>query len=125
MLNNHLQACSVKKMLDPVSAANTAAATSPYITTSEFEGDVEVIVSVGAITGSFTPTFEDATDTGGTGSAAVVPNEGAIGAMTANTAVKRTFSSAALRQALRVVGTIVTGPTLVSVVMQAHPKYTT
>jgi hypothetical protein len=101
-----------KKMIDPVSAANTAAATSSYISCANSEGDIVMIVSVGAITGSITPTFEHASDSGGTGSVAIVPNEGAIGAMTANTVVRRTIRKDAMQGFVRVVGTIVTGPSL-------------
>ena len=46
-----------KKMLDPASAANTAAATSSYIDCSNCEGDIVLTVALGALTGSFTPTL--------------------------------------------------------------------
>lgn len=114
MLGNEGQASIIKKLLDPVSAANTAAATSAYINMKDAEGDLMIVVAVGAITGSFTPTFEHASDSGGTGSVAIVPNEGAIGAMTANTTVKRTIRKDAIQGFLRILGTIVTGPVLVS-----------
>lgn len=106
------QSSTTKKMIDPASAANTAAATSAYISLAGAEGDVLLIVSVGAITGSITPTFEHASDSGGTGSVAIVPNEGAIGAMTANTSIRRTIRKDAMQGFVRVVGTIVTGPVL-------------
>lgn len=106
------QSSTSKKMIDPASCANTAAATSAYISCANSEGDIVLIVSAGAITGSMTPTFEHASDSGGTGSVAIVPNEGAIGAMTANTVVRRTLRKDAMQGFLRVVGTIVTGPTL-------------
>ena len=112
MLSNEGQASTIKKLLDPASLANTAAATSAYISMAGAEGDLVVIVSVGAITGSFTPTFEHASDSGGTGSVAIVPNEGAIGAMTANTVIKRTIRKDAIQGFLRIVGTIATGPTI-------------
>lgn len=71
-------------------------------------------VAVGAVTGSFTPTFEEASDSGGTGGAAIVPNEGAIGAMTANTVAQRTIKKGSTKGFVRIVGTIVTGPVLCS-----------
>lgn len=108
------QSSTTKKMIDPASCANTAAATSAYISCAGAEGDVLLIVSVGAITGSMTPTFEHASDSGGTGSVAIVPNEGAIGAMTANTSIRRTIRKDAMQGFVRVVGTIVTGPVLFS-----------
>jgi hypothetical protein len=112
MLGNEGQASTIKKLLDPASAANTAAATSSYVSMIGAEGDLVIEVAVGTITGSFTPTFEHASDSGGTGSAAIVPNEGAIGAMTANTVAKRTIRKDAIQGFLRIVGTIVTGPVL-------------
>lgn len=112
MLGNEGQASTIKKLLDPVSAANTAAATSAWISVIGAEGDLVLEVAVGAITGSMTPTFEHASDSGGTGGVAIVPNEGAIGAMTANTVVKRTIRKDAVQGFVRIVGTIVTGPSL-------------
>src|SRR5262245_2019435 len=103
MLSNEGQASTIKKLLDPASYANTAAATSSYISMAGAEGDLVLVVAAGAITGSMTPTFEHASDSGGTGSAAIVPNEGAIGAMTANTVVKRTIRKDAIQGFLRVV----------------------
>ena len=116
------QTSTSKKMIDPVSAANTAAATSAYISCAGAEGDIMLIVQAGAITGSMTPTFEHASDSGGTGSAAIVPNEGAIGAMTANTVVRRTIRKDAIQGFLRIVGTIVTGPTLFAASLSYRQK---
>jgi hypothetical protein len=103
-----------KVLLNPASAANTAAATSSWISAANAEGDLVFTVSIGALTGSFTPTFEEASDSGGTGGAAIVPNEGAIGAMTTNTSVIRTIRKNATKGFVRIVGTIVTGPALCS-----------
>lgn len=111
-----------KTMINPVSAANTAAATSAYISCANAEGDIMLVVQAGAITGSMTPTFEHASDSGGTGVVAIVPNEGAIGAMTANTVVRRTIRKDHIQGFLRVVGTIVTGPTLFAVSLQYRQK---
>jgi hypothetical protein len=111
-----------KKLIDPASCANTAAATSAYVTMANAEGDLILTVAAGAITGSMTPTFEHASDSGGTGSAAITPNEGAIGAMTANTVVRRTIDKSAIQGFLRVVGTIVTGPTLFAVSVAYQQK---
>jgi hypothetical protein len=112
MLSNEGQASTIKKLLDPASAANTAAATSAWISVIGSEGDLVFEVALGAVTGSFTPTFEHASDAGGTGAVAITPNEGAIGAMTTNTVVKRTVRKDAVQGFVRIVGTIVTGPSL-------------
>lgn len=124
MMGNQGQAAEVVKMLDPVSAANTAAATSAWIDARKYEGDIAIIPQVGALTGSITWTVEDATDGSGTGAAGITPNEGAFEAGAANQIQKRTINASAIRGWVRVVGTIVTGPVLVAAKLMAHPKYT-
>lgn len=121
MLGNEAQVASILTVLATVSAANTAAATSSYIDCRGFEGDIQFVIAVGAITGSCTPSFEDATDSGGTGNAAILPNE-ALSALVANTARKYTFKAQAHRGWIRFIGTIVTGPSLIGVVRQGRPK---
>lgn len=120
-----LQAQCLKpvKLLDPVSAANTAAATSGWIDVREAEGDIVFTNQVGALTGSITWTIEDATDSGGTGAAAVTPNEGAYASGAANQIQQRSVNGSAVRGWVRCVGTIVTGPALVAVNIKYHPKY--
>lgn len=125
MLANSGQAAKVVKMLDPVSAAATANATSGWIDVREAEGDIEFIHQIGALTGSLTWTLEDATDGAGAGAAGITPNEGAFAAGAANQIQKRTINASAVRGWVRCVGTIVTGPVLVGVSLQYHPKYTT
>jgi hypothetical protein len=114
MLNNQGQAASITKALDPVSAGNTAAATSGWIDVRAAEGDIVVNNQIGALTGSITWTIEDATDGTGTGGAGITPNEGAYAAGAANQVQKRTLNGSAVRGWIRVVGTIVTGPALVA-----------
>lgn len=123
MLGNQAQAASVVLMLSPVSAANTAAATSGWIDVRAAEGDILVTVQTGAVTGSITWTLEDATDGSGTGGAAITANEGAFAAGAANQVQKRTLNASAVRGWIRVVGTIVTGPSLVAANVKYHPKY--
>ncbi len=125
MLGNHLaQAQEAVKMLDPVSAANTAAATSGWIDVRKYEGDITITVQTGALTGSIAWGVEDATDGAGAGGAAITPNEGAFAVGAANQIQKRTLNASAVRGWIRVVGTIVTGPVLVAASLKAHPKYT-
>jgi hypothetical protein len=122
MLGNEAQAATSTKLLDPVSAANTAAATSGWIDARAFEGDLMFVNQVGALTGSITWTIEDATDGSGTAAAGVTPNEGAYAAGAANQIQKRTVSASAVRGWVRCVGTIVTGPALVAASLHARPK---
>jgi len=125
MMGNQGQAAKVVKLLDPASAANSAAATSAWIDVREAEGDIVFKNQVGAMTGSITWTIEDATDGSGTGAAGITPNEGAYAAGAANQIQKRTVNASAVRGWVRCVGTIVTGPSLVAVGILYHPKYTT
>lgn len=126
MLGSHLlQAAESVKLIDPASLANTAAATSGWIDVRKYEGDLMFVIQAGAVTGSMTSTFEDATDGSGTGAAAIVPNEGNPAVInSANQVRKCTINAGATRGWVRHVGTIVTGPVLGSVSMHAHPKYT-
>lgn len=124
MMGNQGQAASVVKLLSPVSAANTAAATSAWIDARAAEGDIVFVNEVGALTGSIVWTVEHATDSGGTGAAAITPSDGAYAAVTANTVQKRCVSANAIGGWVRCVGTIVTGPALVACSILYHPKKT-
>lgn len=122
MLGNEGQVATIKKLLDPVSAANTAAATSGWIDARDAEGDIVFTNQVGALTGSITWTIEHADDSGGTNGAAITPNEGAYSAGAANQVQKRTISANACKGYVRCVGTIVTGPALVAASIMYRPK---
>lgn len=122
-----LQGLTQKTLLSSVSAANTAAATNAtYVDVREYEGDIQIVVNTGAITGTNTITFNTATDSAGTGTAAIVPNEGALAVInSANQIRECTINASATLGFLQIVGTIVTGPNLISATLQGHPKYTT
>ncbi len=122
MLNNEAQAATTKVLLSPVSAANTAAATSSWVDARDAEGDIMFVVQAGAITGGIVWTIEHATDGSGTGGAAITPNEGAFAAVTANTVQKRTISANACKGYVRCVGTITTGPVLVAASISYRPQ---
>lgn len=122
MLGNEGQAATSVKLLDPVSAANTAAATSGWVDVRGAEGDLVFINQVGALTGSITWTIEHASDGSGTGAAAITPNEGAYSAGAANQVQKRTVNASAVAGWVRCVGTIVTGPALVAASLLYRPK---
>jgi len=129
MLANQGQAAEAVVMVVAQSAANTAAATSAWIDVRKYEGDLVIVSNVGTVTaGSITPTIEDATDGSGTGGAAFTGlNDGAFTAVTTSNdplTEKRTLPAGATRGWIRYVGTIVTGPALVGVTLQSHPKYT-
>lgn len=116
------QAASSAILLNPASAANTAAATSAWTDVRAAEGDIMFVNQVGALTGSITWTIEHASDGSGTGAAAITPNEGAYSAGAANQVQKRTVSANAIQGYVRCVGTIVTGPALVAASISYRPK---
>ena len=124
MMGKQGQAAEVTLALSPVSAANTAAATTLWIDVRHLEGDIVIEPLVGAFTGSLQWTVEDATDGAGTGAAAVTPNEGAWPASSPDEVVKRTINASAVRGWIQVIGTIVTGPAVVGITISGHPKYT-
>jgi len=93
----------------------------------KYEGDLVIVQSAGILTGTLTPTIEDATDGAGAGAAAMTPNEGAFTVVTTSNdpmQEKRTIPAGSTRGWIRYVGTIVTGPALIGVTLLAHPKYT-
>lgn len=118
----HPQAFTSAILLNPASAANTAAATSSWTDVRAAEGDIVITVQSGAVTGSITWTVEHASDGSGTGAAAITPNEGAFSAGAANQVQQRTLNGNAVAGWVRVVGTIVTGPVLVAANVKYHPK---
>lgn len=122
MLGNEAQAATAAVLLNPVSAANTAAATSAWTDVRDREGDLMFTVQTGALTGSLVWTIEHASDGSGTGGAGITPNEGAFAAVTASQVQKRTVPASSVAGWVRVVGTIVTGPVLVAASVAARPK---
>lgn len=125
-LASQLNALSPLKVLNCVSAANTAAATSGWIQITNREGLIGILINTGIITGTITYTFETATDGSGTGSAAIVPLGGALTQVTTSNdddvPYLALFDSRALKGYIRVIGTIVTGPALVSYTVLGRAK---
>jgi hypothetical protein len=123
MLFNQGQSATPTILLNPASAANTAAATSAWVDVRGFVGDLVITHQVGAITGTLTATIEDATDGAGSGGAAIALNEGAFAVVSvANKIERRTLNADATRGFIRYVGTIATGPALVAVGILSRPS---
>ena len=122
MLNREGSASTSVFVLNPASAANTAAATSGWIDVRNFEGEIAIIQQVGAVTGSITGALEDATDGSGTGSAALTGASFTL-VNAANNIQKITIPAGRARGWIRYVGTIVTGPAIVGVSLTARNKY--
>jgi hypothetical protein len=126
MMHNQGQAASAVSLLAPVSAANTAAATSAWIDVTRYEGDLVFTLHAGVITGTLDWTLEDATDNSGTGGAGISPNEAFVQVTTSNddpNIQKVTLKANKTRGFVRCVGTIVTGPAVVAASFMAHPGH--
>jgi hypothetical protein len=109
-----------------VSAANTAAATSGWIDVRGYEGDVSVEISVGIITGTLDITFNTNSAASDTGATAVVPASGALAQITTSNddaVYSAVFNAEQLKGYLKVVGTVGTGPALISYTLLGRKKY--
>lgn len=125
MLLNQASAATAASLIDAVSAANTAAATSgsgKWLDVRAYDGEILVIQQIGAVTGSITGKLQSASDANGTGAADI---SGAT--FTAVSSANNTQSIAVdpkkvVGGFLGYVGTIATGPALVSVTAAAKKK---
>lgn len=125
MLANQGQASTVVSLQAPTEAADTVGATGPGVAVSGYDGDLTVIQNVGVVTaGSITGKLQEADDSSGTNAADI--SGATFTAATAPGIQKITVPRKSLSKPyLRYVGTIVTGPALVSVTLVATKKYTT
>ena len=122
MLGNEAQACSATIALNTASYS-AGANNGSYLAVSDFEGALLFDIAQGATTGSVVVKLQDATDSGGTGSADITgATTGTLS--TANTSTKLVVSSAQCRSHVRVVATVTTGPVLLGVTLLARPKTT-
>ena len=127
MLNHALESATVTKIAAAVSAANTAAA-SFWTAVPVSEGIVLLVLSIGVITGTLDLTFTTNTAGSDSGATAVTPIGGAIAQITTSlddAVYVAAFPATALRGYVKVVGTVVTGPALISYTMITQPKYAT
>ena len=125
MLGNQAQASTCTQLLAPISCANTAAATTSYMDTNEYEGFLVGIMQVGVITGTLDGKFEMASDESHTG-LADVPNGAFTTQVTTSNDVatyKISFPVNGLLRYVRFKGTIVTGPAIVGVSVLGTKKY--
>jgi hypothetical protein len=122
MLASQPSAKSTSTLLSPGSKSATAFATGPWVSVSDAEGHLEIVQLVGAITGSVDGKIQHADDGSGT-NAADVP--GAVFAQVAaqDSTLAINIPAKGLKPFVRYVGTIVTGPVVMSVSMRRHLKY--
>lgn len=114
------------QLINAVSAANTAAATSTGFDLQGYIGEVLVVQQTGAITGTLDGKVQDCDTVGGTyADLPGTPNPGLVGAQvtTANQIRQVTIPVNNVRQFIRYLGTVATGPVLISVVVLGFKQY--
>jgi len=119
MLLNQASAATATSILDAVSAANTAAATSgsaKWLDVRIYDGELLAIQQLGAVTGTIAGKLQSASDANGTGAADITGYT--FGTNTANSSSTIAVDpKKVVGGFLGYVGTIATGPSLVSVVV--------
>ncbi|MEY2654032.1 MAG: hypothetical protein RLZZ524_1060 [Pseudomonadota bacterium] len=119
MISNDATAATVVSVLPAVSAADTAAATSGWIDCRKYKGKLKFIINSGTITGSTAGKLQGADDAGGTNAADIT---GATHtAISTASQVRTIVIRATERPFVKYVGTVTTGPILISVTLEAHP----
>src|SRR5882672_219673 len=121
MLLNQASAATPTSLLDAVSAAATANATSgagKWLDVRIYDGEILVIQQLGAVTGTIAGKLQSASDANGTGAADIAGYT--FGVNTANSSSSIAVDpKKVVGGFLGYVGTIATGPSLVSVVAAA------
>lgn len=128
MINNIVSSLTRTMIMAPVSAANTAAATSGWIDVRGYEGDIAIELDVGVITGTVDFTFEDSPNSGGTSNVAIVPIGGALAQVTTSNDVAiytAYFPATQPRGWIKIIGTIGTGPAILAYNLLGLKKYAT
>lgn len=124
MLSNQASAATSTSLIDAVSAANTSAATSgsgKWLDVRKYDGEIMVTLNLGAVTGTIAGKLQSATDANGTGAADITG--ATFGTTGANSTTKIVVDPKQVTGGfLGFVGTIVTGPSLVSVVASGKLK---
>lgn len=124
-LANQPSANSVLLLLASQSAANTAAATTAWTAVAGYEGQVQVVINVGTITGTVDFTFQTNSAASDSGQSEIVPLDGALAQITTSNDVAvyvARFDARALRGYIKAVGTVVTGPALLSYTLIGRKK---
>lgn len=124
MLQSQASAATSASILDAVSAANTAAATSgsaKWLDVRPYQGELLVIQQLGAVTGTIAGKLQSASDANGTGAADI--SGATFGTNTANSTSKLVVDpKTVVGGFIGYVGTIVTGPSLVSVTVSGKKQ---
>ena len=125
MMNSQASAATATSLIDAVSAANTAAATSgsgKWLDVRPYDGEILVTQQIGAVTGSITGKLQSASDANGTGAADISGYTYTVVSSANNTQTIAVDPKKVTGGFLGYVGTIVTGPALVSVTAAGKKK---
>ena len=124
MLNSQASAATMTSLLDALSAAATANATSgsgKWLDVRPYDGELLVVQQLGAVTGTIAGKLQSATDANGTGAADITGATFSVN--TANSTSTIALDPKKVTGGfLGYVGTIVTGPSLVSVTAGGKKK---
>jgi hypothetical protein len=126
MLNSQASAATCTQILLAVSAANTAAATTStsggYLDVRPYDGELLVTMALGAVTGTIAGKLQSASDANGTGAADI--SGATFGTTAANSTTSIVVDPKKVTGGfLGFVGTIATGPSLISVTVCGKKKY--
>lgn len=117
MLNSQASATTMTSLIDAASCANTAAATSgsgKWLDVRAYDGEILAVQQLGAVTGTIAGKLQSASDANGTGAADITGYT--FGTNTANSTSTVVVDPKKVTGGfLGYVGTIVTGPSLVSI----------
>lgn len=124
MLLNQASAATMTSLLDAISAAATANATSgagKWLDVRPYDGEILVIQQLGAVTGTIAGKLQSASDANGTGAADITGATFSVN--TANSTSTQAIDPKKVTGGfLGYVGTIATGPSLVSVTAGGKKK---
>ncbi len=122
MISSDSRAATAVTVLPAVAAADTAAATSGWIDVRKYKGVIKFVVNTGTITGSVAGKLQGATDSGGSGAADIT---GATHtSISTASQIREILLPATTAPYVKYIGTVTTGPVVISVTLVAHPGLT-
>jgi hypothetical protein len=125
MLNSQASAATATSLIDAASCANTTAATSgngKWLDVRPYDGEILVTQQIGAVSGSITGKLQSATDANGSGAGDITGYAFTVVSSANNTQTIAVDPRRVVGGFLGYVGTIVTGPALVSVTAAGKRK---
>jgi hypothetical protein len=126
MMPSEAKGLNTQALLEAKNCANTAGATGGWVDVRGMVGDLVVTQSVGAITGNLAGALLTSNAANGAANAAMTFDDGNNFALVsaANNMQCKSVDVNASKGWIQYVGTVGTGPAVVSVTVQARPKTT-